>query len=1492
MGKTFNASVDWLGMVENPDQDADPSVNGGKAQTGEEIIQGGMLPEVEVSALTDESYNKLSQPQQNLYDSFVTPDGIAQTVDIGNDRQMHWKDALKMTDDLGIRNIYNEPNLLAKMNPKAFSYLEEKNDFRPHASPIIKNIHVPKLIRPDDPLYHDWAKVMIDDLKLGEEYWVKQMSEQERLDKIKTLRKSVEDTYRTKYFKDIIAEFAHIPEFWRSESFYNIPKSFMNDAMRFIQGKEMDHSRYHDKDHYEYKTHNAPDSFEEQLREKYKMQDGGSLPKAQFGWNDFEESKIGKFVDAKGLRRDGEHMMNTIGDYFGYENTAEDARRMGLDASAMVNPLPDFINAADHYNQGEYTDAALYATFGILPFSAGPLVKGTKKAFNYLKNTNPLGKNARIAKELSETLDAAKLRNTASKVDKKIIPFEKTNSEKLHKISGKDIKESLDNEAFVNQAKIFNSPDKLPLTRVLDSKGLTIKDGKLFSKTGDQFINPNYTQSRNTTHWSYGHIGNPHGYGSWSSKSTAIINDFDNLKKSGHAMDLDPTDTYFYTKGDFEIPSNSLILTRDKKLYNKIKKESNITNIKLFENTPNDEFEAIVNSYGTKGPEKYNYQKDLFNKYIHKNWEQGMDVAQYKPARYFRNKGIRDHFGGGSSKMHSVDPTFNIEKIKGLGYGKNHGLYSEIETWPGMRDFGKGIGSLDALLEFPKPMQIFEMDKFLRLYKNKPEALKIQKQLAKMNGFKSYKEFKESVDMTNFKKYGGQLQKAQDGTETERQKYIQFALDTESGYHYIRNKDSAVKKLGSDGKWDGKTYYKIYEDGKYYPHYVGDEKRATIGHGHAPNDRDIYEEYKDGINETQALDLLGEDIDEKLRLSEIYYNQRFGDNKWDNLTESEQFMLNDYTFNVRGGFHKTFKNFAKAIHDKDFKSAKKEYKRALGERNVIFMDRYLKPWMDIQQEKTTVAPPLNEMVLPTGTHLMDMTKPQKKETSWWRGEEGWIPDELELPWFMDGAPINARGSSSSSATEIPDGSAAENATMSRSAMDPMPSLNNDLTINDNLALSNTISDLSEETTIAKYGGQYMWGLDLRSTKAQAGKEVKSDDIYANDRYSQSAAKYKKMLPKYQNEGQVNYRSSVPKTDNYTLVAPTLPEVEVVGKDTRNWLKRNYQDYISPIGHGALDVLGMIPAAGELADGINAAWYAAEGNKVDAALSTAAMIPFAGWAATTGKWGKNTIKALNKATPGGGDMYLQMKRINDIGKADVSVKHGYQYNRAKNLGVPQSNSKIKKMIKKDPEKAQKLIDTWNTKYGSWTPNRELVDGKIQLLPGGKTDAISSRANFLDNVKLRVSDDAISGLNYFGSRSGLPGVHADNLLSYTSKLGNDGTTTLYRYGESPFNVRGLGNDFSSHSKSGWFSADPLDPFRYDDFRGLGKDGKVFKIDLENQLLNDIYRGGPQQGSMFNSGTQFKEFDVPDWMIEISNKTDLGSLSDYKKYLKTLKKYGGQK
>ncbi|ORT59515.1 DNRLRE domain-containing protein [Streptomyces sp. CB03238] len=67
---------------------------------------------------------------------------------------------------------------------------------------------------------------------------------------------------------------------------------------------------------------------------------------------------------------------------------------------------------------------------------------------------------------------------------------------------------------------------------------------------------------------------------------------------------------------------------------------------------------------------------------------------------------------------------------------------------------------------------------------------------------------------------------------------------------------------------------------------------------------------------------------------------------------------------------------------------------------------------------------------------------------------------------------------------------------------------------------------------------------------------------------------------------------------------------------------------SDIGHAALDVAGMVPVIGEVADVANGVWYAAEGNYEDAALSMAAAIPGVGAAATAAKWAKKGAKAAD------------------------------------------------------------------------------------------------------------------------------------------------------------------------------------------------------------------------------------------------------------------------
>ena len=230
----------------------------------------GLLPEVEVSALKDKSYNKLSDSQKQVYDSFVTPGGTAQTVNIGGDREMHWKNALQMVKDVDV-NISNTPekNIFGYDKQKVYKEGSNKGYFRSHAQRIAKKIHVPahQVYKDQTARWQEGAK------KRGPEF--PQMSDTD-----------VENLARKNYFSNIIAETAHIPEFYRKESFKNLPISAARRLYRSITGdsdKMGNRSNYEDPHDIEYHTHTGPDSFEEKLRSKYEIKQKGGVKKYHAG---------------------------------------------------------------------------------------------------------------------------------------------------------------------------------------------------------------------------------------------------------------------------------------------------------------------------------------------------------------------------------------------------------------------------------------------------------------------------------------------------------------------------------------------------------------------------------------------------------------------------------------------------------------------------------------------------------------------------------------------------------------------------------------------------------------------------------------------------------------------------------------------------------------------------------------------------------------------------------------------------------------------------------------------------------------------------------------------------------------------------------------------------------------------------------------------------------------------------------------------------------
>jgi RHS repeat-associated protein len=135
---------------------------------------------------------------------------------------------------------------------------------------------------------------------------------------------------------------------------------------------------------------------------------------------------------------------------------------------------------------------------------------------------------------------------------------------------------------------------------------------------------------------------------------------------------------------------------------------------------------------------------------------------------------------------------------------------------------------------------------------------------------------------------------------------------------------------------------------------------------------------------------------------------------------------------------------------------------------------------------------------------------------------------------------------------------------------------------------------------------------------------------------------------------------------------------------------------SDLGHATLDVVGMVPVVGEVADVANGVWYLAEGNYVDAAFSLASAIPLAGNVATAAKWGKRGVEAADK--------------INDARKAE---------NVAEDLGD------AKKLVDDAPAPTKAEPEAPKAKEGTSCPvakPNSFVPGTRVLLAAGGSKAI--------------------------------------------------------------------------------------------------------------------------------------------------------------------------
>jgi len=111
-------------------------------------------------------------------------------------------------------------------------------------------------------------------------------------------------------------------------------------------------------------------------------------------------------------------------------------------------------------------------------------------------------------------------------------------------------------------------------------------------------------------------------------------------------------------------------------------------------------------------------------------------------------------------------------------------------------------------------------------------------------------------------------------------------------------------------------------------------------------------------------------------------------------------------------------------------------------------------------------------------------------------------------------------------------------------------------------------------------------------------------------------------------------SNLPIPHNQTAFDPMWPfyfamECINIKAEHPEWSNTKvYLEASLEVVHILLDVAGMVPVIGEIADLTNGGIYVLQGDGVNATLSFAATIPISGWATTTAKYAKKLITALD------------------------------------------------------------------------------------------------------------------------------------------------------------------------------------------------------------------------------------------------------------------------
>ena len=201
-----------------------------------------------------------------------------------------------------------------------------------------------------------------------------------------------------------------------------------------------------------------------------------------------------------------------------------------------------------------------------------------------------------------------------------------------------------------------------------------------------------------------------------------------------------------------------------------------------------------------------------------------------------------------------------------------------------------------------------------------------------------------------------------------------------------------------------------------------------------------------------------------------------------------------------------------------------------------------------------------------------------------------------------------------------------------------------------------------------------------------------------------------------------------KKDSFSLM------LEREERITKERLDEGLGEWAADAGHIGLDILGLVPGVGNLADGLNAAWYASEGRPTLAALSGLAAIPGVGHAATAGKWAKlmpNIAKHLKSVKT-----WAAAKGIGNAGK----IIKGEKFVKSADIAHKEAVAILASI-----EKIPKNLMTWKkAKAAEVAAFKTLKDSKSAL------SALRGEARTLGAIAARKSAEKFAGIGAKGAK----------------------------------------------------------------------------------------------------------------------------------------------